>query len=397
MPRYMRAKRLASGQLAYFWELPHWAKPPAERHGRTCPLTSLALGANLAEAIERAERQNEALDEWRKGEGLPAGPMPGTVAWLFRWYREQEVFTKNSPKTRLDYTRLMDAVADLPMRVGTFGDRLAGKVTAEASEELYKRFLPRGQRQAVYMVQVCRAVWNWAARFSKATGVSHNPFQGMRKGYKVQKGNRPTSRTEYVAYCAKARELGYESMATAAMLAFELVQRVSDVFGYQDAEAKKEGRPARGLCWEDYAPGNSFNVTQAKTGKQLTIPLSEVLPNGELDQFYPELEKQLERVRPRNATGLIVVDERTGHPYSQRRVSTVHRLICDAAGLPKEMTPTGFRHGGATELGDAGNADIRPISGHTQLSTTAVYNKVNEEKARRIAAKRREHIGRISL
>ena len=43
----------------------------------------------------------------------------------------------------------------------------------------------------------------------------------------------------------------------------------------------------------------------------------------------------------------------------------------------------GFRHGGATEIGDAGEADIRSISGHTQLDTTAIYNKASEAKARK--------------
>ena len=73
----------------------------------------------------------------------------------------------------------------------------------------------------------------------------------------------------------------------------------------------------------------------------------------------------------------------------------MHRRICDAAGLPKLMRFTGFRHGGATEIGDAGEVDIRPISGHSKLDTTAIYNKINEEKARRISVRRREHIAAL--
>ena len=73
-------------------------------------------------------------------------------------------------------------------------------------------------------------------------------------------------------------------------------------------------------------------------------------------------------------------------------MSKIHRPICDAAGLPSEMTFTGFRHGGITELGDAGEDDVRPISGHTELKTTAIYNKMSRQKALRIARKRREHI-----
>ena len=67
---------------------------------------------------------------------------------------------------------------------------------------------------------------------------------------------------------------------------------------------------------------------------------------------------------------------------------------CDAAELPKEMKFTGFRHGGATEIGDAGEADIR--SDHSQLDTAAIYNKTSQAKARRIGKLRRDHIAQIT-
>lgn len=70
----------------------------------------------------------------------------------------------------------------------------------------------------------------------------------------------------------------------------------------------------------------------------------------------------------------------------------MHRRICDKAGLPKQMTFTGFRHGGITEIGDAGETDVRPISGHKTLAQTQTYNKATAEKGRRIALVRRQHI-----
>lgn len=73
-------------------------------------------------------------------------------------------------------------------------------------------------------------------------------------------------------------------------------------------------------------------------------------------------------------------------------MSKLHRLICSAAGLPKAMTVTGCRHGGITELGDAGEADTRALSGHAVLNTTAIYNKASTAKAQRIAAARRRYI-----
>src|SRR5690606_11989506 len=156
---------------AYFWEPPHWARPPAERNGRSCPVAAAPLGKNLATAISRAEVLNEALDTWRKGDTASDRLAPGTVAWVFEWYRRQEVFTKNTPKTQSDYRKLMDAVCAVPMQRGTFGQRLASRVNATVTEALFQVFDVRGRRQAIYMVQVCRAVWNWASRFPDQTGI----------------------------------------------------------------------------------------------------------------------------------------------------------------------------------------------------------------------------------
>lgn len=179
---------------------------------------------------------------------------------------------------------------------------------------------------------------------------SDNPSAGMGVSYKVKNGNRPTSRSEYERYCAAAIDLGYPSMAAAAALEFELIQRVWDLFG---------------------------------------------IPDPDLNGVEPEA--RLAAVRPSaNPTDPIVIDERTGKPYMHRRINTVHRRICDAGGLPKAMTFTGFRHGGATEVGDAGETDLRSLSGHSKLDTTAIYNKASEEKARRIAVRRREHLAQIA-
>lgn len=188
-------------------------------------------------------------------------------------------------------------------------------------------------------------------------------------------------------------------MAAAAALSFELVQRTWDVFAILDPDSSgaDETLAVRGIVWEDYVPGRAITARQSKTGKRLTIPLSDLLPDGEPVLLYSELEARLAQVRPaEHAAGPIVFEERSGKPYSHRRMSTVHRQICEATGLPKSMTFTGFRHGGATEIGDAGEADIRSISGRTQLDTTAIYNKASEAKARRIAMRRREHIREIS-
>lgn len=216
--------------------------------------------------------------------------------------------------------------------------------------------------------------------------------------HQVSAGNRPATREEYDKYRETARKLGFQSMATAAALCFELVQRVSDAFGFEDpADAKAPDAPTddRGIKWEDYQAGTTIVVRQHKTGKRLRIPL--VDGQGKDRTFlYPELEVELTRLTKPDAAGLIITEERNGLPYKHRRMSQIHRQICDEAKLPKDLRFTSFRHGGATELGDAGEADIRSISGHTQINTSLLYNKASEAKARRMALRRREHLAWIS-
>lgn len=304
-----------------------------------------------------------------------------------------------SPKTKADYRKLMAAISDHPMKVGTFGQRLASAVDAEAADKLYSLFQTRGERQATYAMQVCRLVWNWAVRYSKTTKVEVNPFAKMALNHRVSSGNWPVGRKEYEAYRRAAANLGYHSMALAAALSFELVQRVSDCFGFEDpADADSDGdavRDERGIRWSDYQCKKSIVVRQHKTKKRLVIPLVDDRFSPPIS-LYPELEEGLEQAYELGADGLIVVEERNGKPYKPRRMSSVHRKICEAAGLPKKLTFTSFRHGGATELGDAGETDIRSISGHTQIDTSLIYNKASQQKAREIALRRREYVRLIS-
>uniref|UniRef100_UPI0035CBF3F0 hypothetical protein n=1 Tax=uncultured Sphingomonas sp. TaxID=158754 RepID=UPI0035CBF3F0 len=83
LPRYLRAKQRVDGTTGYFWELPSWARPPAERWGKLCPVASEALGADLAAAIGKADMLNAFLDEWRAGADARAAE--GTIRSLFCW------------------------------------------------------------------------------------------------------------------------------------------------------------------------------------------------------------------------------------------------------------------------------------------------------------------------
>lgn len=405
LPAYVNKRRLAGGVTGYYWIRPAWADPKladandaaararAVRHGRTCPIVSTALGSDLAAAIAKANVLNLTFSEWRKG--AAEKPMTGTIRWLFDWYRKHERFTGLRHATRTGYRIAMNAVDAMEMRTGTFGLRQASAIDATAADKLYRKAREKhGERQGALMMQVCRLVWNQAVRHGKATGVKTNPFSGMgiKSSSGAGRGNRAATRAEYDAYRAKAREMGRQSLATAAALCFECCQRVTDAFGFDDPDQ----RVVRGIRWNGYRPGVELRLVQSKTGNAVEIPLVDTI-GGEVVALYPELEEELGRTpRSDDPDALIVRDERTGLPYSPDYMQKLHRRVRIAADLPKDLRFTGFRHGGLTEIGDSGEADVRAISGHSTLEVTRIYNKANQEKARRIAARRREHIERLT-
>jgi hypothetical protein len=417
LPAYVQKKRLATGATAHFWVRPQWAHPDharsedpkkrrlAVRNGRTCPIESEPLGTDVGVAIQKGEALTEAFRQWCAG--VDSSRVAGTIRWLFAWYREQDEFTDLKYKTRKGYGEAMDQVSEMPMKVGVFGEKRAKAIDTETADKLYSRARKKhGERQGAYMMQVCRLVWNLAGRRTRETGIKHkeNPFSGMgiASSSGKGKGNMAATRAQFDAYRAAAREMGKQSMVTAAVLCFEGCQRVWDAFGFVDPD----GRDTRGIMWEGYRPGEYLDLIQSKTGNYVRIPLADVVMvdgKPERVQLYPDLEEELsrsaaaERARTgREPTGIIVRDERTGQAYSESYMSKLHRRVRAKASLPADVRFTSFRHGGTTEIGDAGEADPRAATGHKTLDTTAIYNKANLEKARRIALLRRQHVAMLT-
>lgn len=385
LPAHMTAVALKSGVTAYYWTLPPWARK--EREGRACPVKNQKLGNDLADAIARADGLNIALAEFRAGVSIAAPA--GTVEWLFGWYRGLDRFTRLAFKTRRDYTRVMNAVCAVPTVKRTIGTIAAAKIDARAADKIAKARLKHGRREGRYAVQVCSRVWNEAVRHRRETKVTENPFGGMGMSTKAVKGNKAATRAQYDAYREAAHRLGVGSLAVAAAIRFELAQRGVDAFGF----AYKGDPDTAGMKWAGYQPGERIAVGQHKLGDESD---AETLPLATEDgaPLYPVLEHELAlaMLGPyADPDGYIVVDELTGQRHTEDTLRRRHRAVIKAAGLPAYITPTSFRHGGITEIGDAG-ASVRAISRHRTDSMVRIYDKQNDEKARKAASTRAEYV-----
>jgi hypothetical protein len=154
LPRFVRAKRLASGAIAFYWELTgHY-----RRLGCTIPGEPLgddylnACGADGAGG--RAAALNALFDEWhavQAGEPIAGLVRFGTVDWLFREYKQTKAYLeKVSKRSRRDYERTMLLVADIVTKKGDrIGNRSIKAITPVSADKIYDHVIvgPRGLRQ----------------------------------------------------------------------------------------------------------------------------------------------------------------------------------------------------------------------------------------------------------
>jgi hypothetical protein len=241
-------------------------------------------------------------------------------------------------------------------RLGTV--RLAAITTAVA-DALYEKLVivrevgadgtvrERERRTFVNMaMKTCRRAWNLAARSNPGKLPAINPFAAM--GLESSERETPTATfAELQTFRAKAKELGFPSLATAALIAWEFVQRRVDIFAkFEVAHYRPKEHP------------NAVRVIHAKTGEEAWWPL--------LDEkgmpIFPELQAELDAIKRERIAGLMIRRDWNQEPwpswpaeddpdlsYMGRRVKDIMR----AAGLRDELTFASFRHGSFTEMGDA--------------------------------------------
>ena len=381
LPANVLKKRLASGVDAYYWNVPTWARKA------NCPLRNEALGTDLEAVFAKARLNNEALDAWRKGESGDEAPAPGTVDWFRDWFEKHPKVVRKSHGTRRNYKASMKLLADHELLAGRrFGTVQLAAVKVGHADALYERIQwveekneagevvkRRRLRVANECMKAARRMWFLAMRAFPET-VTSNPFVKME--LEGTGGNTvPAEHGQVVAFMCKADEMGHPSMGTAAILAFELCQRETDV--------------RCTIAWADYKPGVSIRVRQSKTGELVTLPLRD--HEGPL---YPAVEARLNET-PKRGPLIVMRDKKDKRKkaylsYGESWFQHVFREIADAAGLPRSFTFRSLRHGGLTELGDSGASEqgLRAHSGHKNARQLATYVKVRQQQAA-LAARRR--------
>ena len=351
--RYLEVRRRASGESYFYWNPPRDAKKAGVLHGAP-------LGTDFAEAAAKAEKYNTFLDGWRedKNKVVEEVAKAGSLNALVDEYYKSRFFRKLKSNTQKHYAYCLRRLCELELKDGQkLGEVSILRIKPRAVDAIYEKLQniqdgkPTTPALANSIMRVASALWSVAGRWEYVSK-SDNPFYDMGKEG-TKKRYVTWSPQQIRAFCAKAVEMQYHSMALAVMLQYELAQRQGDVLN---------------LTWDSY-DGDRINFTQNKTAREMWLPVS-----SELKTFLD----MTARTSP-----YVVVSESTGTRYSPSLFRQRLRLIRAAAGLPDELTSGDLRRTAATELGDAGatEAEIMANGGWTNPVTVQRYKLRTDTQA----------------
>jgi hypothetical protein len=388
LPRYVLRKPIKGG-WGYFFNVPTWARKAG------CPVRNEALGTEYAAAVQRAETVLlPAFDSWRSGatsdESASTVTAPGTLDWVFAEYRADRRFTKLDPRTKRNHEVGFRLVGGYALKDGRrLGQARLAAITTAATDAIYEKLLvvtetddkgnpvTRERKTTVnHAMKSCRRAWNVAARRNPGKLPTVNPFAAM--GLASYNRATPTATlAELEAFRAKACEMKLPSLAIAALIGWDWLQREEAIFGaFEVAHYRPKDHP------------DAVCIKHPKTGEETWFPLFDPDDGSVL---YPELMAELDAIKRERIGGLMLCrDWGDRRPWPTEKgdlgqMSRAVKKIIRAAGMRDELTFTSFRHGGFTEAGDADMTDreITAQGGHT---TTKVLPKYVKRTLRQVAS-----------
>ena len=326
---------------------------------------------------------------------VPAVAAVGTLDWVFAEYRADRRFTKLDPKTKRIHEVGFRLVGSYALKDGRrLGQARLSTITTAVADAVYEKLVvviepdaegnmvERERRTSVnHAMKTCRRAWNIAARRNPGKLPTVNPFASM--GLISSGRETPTATfAELNAFRAKAVEMNLPSLATAALIGWEWLQREEAIFGVFDAaHYRPRERP------------NAVRVMHPKTGEENWVPLFDDAGMA----LYPELMLELDAIKHNRIGGLMLCrdwGDRRPWPTDKGDLAQMSRAvkkIIRAAGLRDELTFTSFRHGGFTEGADAdlSDAELRAQGRHKSSKVLPKYAKRTMRQVAAGAKKRR--------
>lgn len=336
-----------------------WVPPMRWRPGPVSEF--LCQGRFTQDAFKRAIELNQFWHEAfleRRGAGL-ASPLKHTLEWLAGEFQKTVEYRLMKPRTREDVDwafRLLTKEGSPWRRAKVQSiDRAACKALFQTMHDSV------GHRQALKVLTWLRRLMTYAMDLRLITV---NPASRLDLPH-------PKPRQivwtwlELRAACRAAVRMGRPSIALALLIAYDSAQRPGDVLACQWPQFDGEG-----IAW-----------LQQKTGKVAWTPLK--APARYLLRHTPRLE-----------AGAIIVNERSGKPYTRLQWSRAFREVLEAAGINRDLRLADTRRTAGSEI-LAGGGKAEPLGGWAINSPIlGTYQVPSKEAARASQASRRriEHL-----
>jgi len=398
LPRFVSTRPLAGGRVGLYWTVPTYHRKLG------CTLPNEPLGTDYEAACGRDGKGgkalilNELFDAWKArrdgGGDTRVGPARfGTVDWLFREYKRSKAYLERvSPRSRADYETIMRLVTELPTKAGdTVGDRPVRSITPRSADKLYAAIVAGGRgrrhRQGEKAVTISKRAWEVVRRlypdqFDRAVP---NPWVGVTVDRRTRAAKPAATRDEVYTFAWGAIEAGEPEAAAAAVICFEWLQRPENVLaGY--------------VRWSDYRSRETptaIRIEHHKTGEAVLHPLEETGEDGGRVLFYEEAEAVLAAL-PRRGVPMILRPKEPAVAFTIFQMARIVRRLRAELGLPATFTLDACRHGGMTELEEAGLTDGqgRALSAHKSQAAYERYAK--RTLARALGATRKRHAHRLA-
>ena len=344
-----------------------------------------------------------ALDSWRTGGATdstqPAGAKPGTLDWVFAQYRGDRRFTQLEDKTKRTHELAFRLVGGYTLKDGRrLGQMPLSAIDTAITDAVYEKLIvvvetdaagnaiERERRTTInHAMKTCRRAWNVAERANPGKVPLPNPFARM--GLKdVSKATPTATLAELKVFRATAKAMGFLSLATAALVAWEFLQREEDIFGTFDASHyRPKERP------------DAVQVVHAKTHEEAWFPLIDDAGAP----LYPALMAELDALKRERIGGLMLRrdwGDRLPWPTDKGDLTLMRhkvKAVVRAAGLSDELSFTSFRHGGFTEGADLDlcDAEMRAQGRHKSVRVLPRYAKRTMRQVAAAARKRQASRG----
>jgi hypothetical protein len=372
---------------------PIWrATKAAVKEGYPVKSVNLSIYANDPDAIERrCTRLQVEMNSWLSGRRGSVKTFDGTIRSLVDLYQSdpESPYHGLPASTREPY--------DVYLRVlrAEVGERQIDRCDARDVKRWFAAWIERGHlARGKMIVAVLKAILSFGIQCRNPGCAGFKAILSEMKFPQLKSRDQAPTAPQITAARAAAKAAGHAAAALAYALQFEGTMRQWDARGQWVPLSDKRpsimhyrGKKWLGPHWSQVDAHLILRYKPTKTaftsGAEVAIDLA----------VCPMIMEDLDVIPLERRTGPMIIDPKTGRPYTKDRFSKVWKAAKKAAGIPADVWNRDLRAGGTTEAreADAKTDDLKKLVGHTAGSKMMadVYDRDKLEAHRRVAKARK--------